>query len=91
MKSLVNSFHHDLDELAEYVDQEHFFNKVSIQYSGVTTVLELYRASQLRICEEGILDKIHAWTSAFLRQQLLNQSIQSKRLREQVILIKQFR
>lgn len=90
-KFQVNYFHHDLDDLAEYVDQEHFFNTVSIQHSGVSTVLELYRASQVRICGEGILEKIHSWTSAFLRKQLLNHSIQSKRLREQVIIMKQFR
>ncbi|KAG8375407.1 hypothetical protein BUALT_Bualt10G0096900 [Buddleja alternifolia] len=35
------------DELAEFVDQEHFFHKVSIQYTGVTTVLELFRASRV--------------------------------------------
>ncbi|KAL7159544.1 hypothetical protein ABFS83_01G034800 [Erythranthe nasuta] len=73
------------DELAEYVDEENFLNTVSIQYDVVTTVLELYRASQARVCEEGnILDRIDAWTSAFLKQQLLNQTIPDERLRKQV-------
>ncbi|KAL7122330.1 hypothetical protein ACP275_01G038900 [Erythranthe tilingii] len=83
---LLRSHGYDVssDELAEYVDEEHFVNTVSMQYDGVTTVLELYRASQERICDEAILDKIHDWTSAFLKQQLLNQSILDKRLRKQV-------
>ncbi|KAL8063580.1 hypothetical protein ABFS82_01G035500 [Erythranthe guttata] len=72
------------DEFAEFVDQEHFFDTVSIQYSGASTVLELYRASQARIFGEDILEKIHAWTSQFLKQQLLNQTILNKRLQKQV-------
>ncbi|KAL0312161.1 UNVERIFIED_CONTAM: Cis-abienol synthase, chloroplastic [Sesamum radiatum] len=73
------------DELAEFIDREHFFNTVGIQYSGVTTVLELFRASQMRIYkEEAILEKIHAWTSAFLKQQLLSGSILDKRLHKKV-------
>ncbi|KAL0323969.1 UNVERIFIED_CONTAM: Cis-abienol synthase, chloroplastic [Sesamum calycinum] len=73
------------DELAEFIDREHFFNMVGIQYSGVTTVLELFRASQMRIYkEEAILEKIHAWTSDFLKQQLLSGSILDKRLHKQV-------
>ncbi|XP_020549885.1 cis-abienol synthase, chloroplastic-like [Sesamum indicum] len=69
----------------EFIDREHFFNTVGRQYSGVTTVLELYRASQMRIYkEEAILEKIHAWTSAFLKQQLLSGSILDKGLHKQV-------
>lgn len=85
MINQINYFHRHLDEFAEFVDQEHFFDTVGIQYDGVTTVLELYRASQIRICEEGILEQIHAWTSTFLKQQLLNESILNKRLEKQVI------
>ncbi|KAL7159562.1 hypothetical protein ABFS83_01G035600 [Erythranthe nasuta] len=81
----INGYDVSSDEFAEFVDQEHFFDTVGIQYGcGVSTVLELYRASQARICDEAILDKIHDWTSAFLKQQLLNQSILDKRLRKQV-------
>ncbi|KAL0393923.1 UNVERIFIED_CONTAM: Cis-abienol synthase, chloroplastic [Sesamum latifolium] len=73
------------DELAEFIDREHFFNTVGVQYSGVTTVLELFRASQMRIYkEEAILEKIHAWTSAFLKQQLLSGSILDKRMHKKV-------
>ncbi|KAG8375380.1 hypothetical protein BUALT_Bualt10G0094000 [Buddleja alternifolia] len=73
------------DELAPFVDQERFFDAVSPQMSGVSTVLELYRASQVRIYEdESVLEKIHDWTSNFLKQQLLNQTILDKQLQKQV-------
>ncbi|KAK4435738.1 Cis-abienol synthase, chloroplastic [Sesamum alatum] len=73
------------DELAAYVDQEHFFETVSLQMSGVDTVLELYRASQARLHEdETTLEKLHAWTSTFLKQQLLSKTILDKRLQKQV-------
>ncbi|KAL0401011.1 UNVERIFIED_CONTAM: Cis-abienol synthase, chloroplastic [Sesamum latifolium] len=73
------------DDLAAFVDQEHFFGSVSSQFTGVTTILELYRASQLRMHkEEPVLEEIHSWTGTFLRQQLLNQTILDKRLQKQV-------
>ncbi|KAK6158722.1 hypothetical protein DH2020_006036 [Rehmannia glutinosa] len=72
------------DELEDYMNRERFFNTISIQYSGITTVLELYRASHVRMYGESILEKIHAWTSGFLKQQLLNQSILDKRLQKQI-------
>ncbi|KAG8375406.1 hypothetical protein BUALT_Bualt10G0096800 [Buddleja alternifolia] len=73
------------DELSTYVDQEVFFKTASLQMTSVTTVLELYRASQIKIYEdESVLEKIHAWTSNFLKQQLLNRTILDKQLRKQV-------
>ncbi|KAL0330186.1 UNVERIFIED_CONTAM: Cis-abienol synthase, chloroplastic [Sesamum radiatum] len=76
---------HGLDELAAFVDQERFFDTVSPQMGGVATVLELYRASQVQISEEeSSLERIHAWTSKFLKQQLLNKTIPNKQLQKQV-------
>nr|UVC58057.1 KSL3 protein [Isodon rubescens] len=73
------------DGLEEFVEQEGFFNSVSMQHSNVGTVLELYRASQTRINEEeNTLEKIHAWTKPFLTQQLLNKTIRHKPLQKQV-------
>ncbi|KAL2544639.1 Ent-kaur-16-ene synthase [Forsythia ovata] len=73
------------DKLAAYTEQEHFFNTVSVQFTGVPTILELYRASQVTIHEdESVLDQIHAWTSTFLKQQLQNRTIVDKRLSKQV-------
>ncbi|KAL2489905.1 Ent-kaur-16-ene synthase [Forsythia ovata] len=82
----VNGYEVTSDDFEAYSDQENFFNTVSLQFTGVTTVLELFRASQFKLYKkEGILDQIHAWTSMFLKQQLLNQTILDKRLHEQVI------
>ncbi|KAL2517490.1 Ent-kaur-16-ene synthase [Abeliophyllum distichum] len=73
------------DKLAAYTEQEHFFNIVSVQFTGVPTILELYRASQVTINEdESVLDQIHAWTSTFLKQQLQNRTIVDKRLSKRV-------
>ncbi|KAL3818443.1 hypothetical protein ACJIZ3_004348 [Penstemon smallii] len=76
------------DELGESVfDQEQFFETVSMQMNGVNAVLELYRASQFRFPEEDegtTLGKINVWTSTFLKQQLLEQTIVDKQLQKQV-------
>ncbi|KAI3468365.1 hypothetical protein Pfo_025028 [Paulownia fortunei] len=70
------------DELAPYAEQEHV---ISLQMTGVTTVLELYRASQVRIYEEeSTLEKLHAWITTFLKQQLLTKTILDKQLQKQV-------
>ncbi|CAI9781087.1 unnamed protein product [Fraxinus pennsylvanica] len=58
---------------------------VSVQFTGVPTILELYKASQVTILEdENVLEKIHAWTSTFLKQQLQNHTVVDKRLRKEV-------
>nr|A0A2K9RFZ9.1 RecName: Full=Class I diterpene synthase TPS6, chloroplastic; AltName: Full=Labd-13(16),14-diene-9-ol synthase; AltName: Full=Syn-isopimara-7,15-diene synthase; AltName: Full=Terpene synthase 6; Short=VacTPS6 [Vitex agnus-castus]AUT77125.1 class I diterpene synthase [Vitex agnus-castus] len=77
----VKGYEVSSDELAPYADQVH----VNPQISDVTTVVELYRASQVRIYEEdSILEKLHAWTSTFLKQQLQSKTISDKKLHEQV-------
>ncbi|XP_051151427.1 nezukol synthase KSL3-like [Andrographis paniculata] len=73
------------DKLAEFVDQDHFLGSVNLEFTGVDTILELYRASHLRMSEgEVALEKIHSWTGTFLKQQLLDQAIFDKRLQRQV-------
>lgn len=85
-KNLVNLVHHDLDQLAPYVDQVYFFDTVSLQMTGVATVLELYKASHIRLYEEeSTLENLHAWTSKFLKQQLLSKTILDKQLQKKVI------
>ncbi|CAI9094692.1 OLC1v1030474C2 [Oldenlandia corymbosa var. corymbosa] len=74
------------EELVRFVDEKCYFSTVSPQFWGVTTILELYRASQYSIIpgDEVILESINAWTGTYLKQQLLNQSILDHRLREEV-------
>nr|AHL67262.1 kaurene synthase-like 1 [Salvia rosmarinus] len=69
------------EELAPYADQE----RIDLQAIDVSTVIELYRAAQERIDEEeSSLEKLHAWTTAFLKQQLLTNSIPDKKLHKLV-------
>uniref|UniRef100_A0A1W7HBY4 tricyclene synthase n=1 Tax=Scoparia dulcis TaxID=107240 RepID=A0A1W7HBY4_SCODU len=73
------------DKLVAFSEEESFFNTTSIQFTGIPTILELYRASEVALDEEEIiLDKIQAWTSKYLKQKLLDHSISDKRLHKQV-------
>ncbi|XP_071918528.1 class I diterpene synthase 2, chloroplastic isoform X2 [Coffea arabica] len=73
------------DELVNFVDEELFFSTVSPMFTNVTTILELYKASQLIIYpNEEPLERIQAWTTTYLKDQLLNQSINDKKLHKEV-------
>nr|AZB50367.1 terpene synthase 3 [Ajuga reptans] len=77
----VKGYEVSSDELASYAEQEH----VNLQPSDITTVIELYRASQTRLYEdEGNLEKLHTWTSNFLKQQLQSETISDEKLHKQV-------
>ena len=50
------------------------------------SILELFKASQLSIFQdEPILDRIYAWTSTYLKEELVNGLILDKSLQAQVI------
>ena len=69
-----------------FVDEELFFSTVSPMFTNVTTILELYKASQLIIYpNEEPLERIQAWTTTYLKDQLLNQSINDKKLHKEVM------
>ncbi|EYU34535.1 hypothetical protein MIMGU_mgv1a003148mg [Erythranthe guttata] len=69
------------DALAPYAEKDH----VSLQTAGVGTILELYRASHIRINEEETtLEAINDWTTTFLKEQLLSKTILDKKLEKQV-------
>nr|QEV81855.1 terpene synthase 16 [Prunella vulgaris]QEY10195.1 kaurene synthase 1 [Scutellaria barbata]WJZ49123.1 miltiradiene [Scutellaria barbata] len=77
----VKGYQVSSDEMIPYAEEEH----VSLQKSDVSTVLELYRASQARIDEEdSTLEKLYIWTSNFLKQQLLTETIPDQKLHKQV-------
>ncbi|KAM7461961.1 hypothetical protein LguiA_030082 [Lonicera macranthoides] len=72
------------NSLEEYVDQEHFFNTSSPQITTVNTIIELYKASEVKILEdEPILENIQNWTNTFLKHQLSNQEICDDQLRKE--------
>ncbi|XP_055961888.1 ent-kaur-16-ene synthase, chloroplastic-like [Mercurialis annua] len=81
----LNGYDVSSDVLAQFSEEEHFFNSVSLQFKSIDTILELFKASKLMICEnEHILEKIEAWTGSFLKQQLLSCAIKDFKLREEV-------
>ncbi|KAL7150087.1 hypothetical protein ABFS83_05G084900 [Erythranthe nasuta] len=77
----IKGFEVSSDFLVPYTERDH----ISLQTTGVSTILELYRASQIRIHEdETTLDAINKWTTTFLKQQLLSETIPDKKLRKKV-------
>ncbi|XP_050232510.1 ent-kaur-16-ene synthase, chloroplastic-like [Mercurialis annua] len=81
----LNGYNVSSDVLAQLSEEEHFFNSVSPQFKSINTILELFKASKLTIYEnEPVLEKLEAWTSSFLKQQLLIGAIKDSQLREEV-------
>nr|AJQ30185.1 kaurene synthase-like protein [Salvia fruticosa] len=77
----VKGYEVSSEELAPYAEQE----RVDLQTIDVATVIELYRAAQERISEEeSSLEKLLGWTTTFLKQQLLTNSIPDNKLHKQV-------
>ncbi|XP_012841016.1 PREDICTED: beta-phellandrene synthase (neryl-diphosphate-cyclizing), chloroplastic-like [Erythranthe guttata] len=77
----IKGFEVSSDFLVPYAERDH----ISLQTTSVSTILELYRASQIRIHEdETNLDAINEWTTTFLKQQLLSETIPDKKLQEKV-------
>ncbi|KAF6136642.1 hypothetical protein GIB67_016098 [Kingdonia uniflora] len=77
------------DALNRYSEEELFLDTLGGYQNDMSTVLELYRASQITIFpDETILDKIHSWTSRFLRRELSSGSMKSdlfnKRITQEV-------
>lgn len=65
----------DADALTQFGDASFFFNSIHGHLKDVKTVLELYKASQIKILpNELVLDKIGSWTSNFLREELSTNS-----------------
>ncbi|KAK3024982.1 hypothetical protein RJ639_043246 [Escallonia herrerae] len=84
LRSLLN-LQGKSDALSEFVDEENFFSTVGMQYTNTSTILELYKAAQIRIFQsEPILEKIHDWTRSFLNNELLTRAIYDERLRNEV-------
>ncbi|KAK9152575.1 hypothetical protein Sjap_000055 [Stephania japonica] len=73
------------DALSDFDEQGKFFSSVEGSTSVIGAVLELYRASQIMILpNEHTLEKMHSWTSHFLKQQLFHGALQEHSLAEEV-------
>ncbi|XP_055961972.1 ent-kaur-16-ene synthase, chloroplastic-like [Mercurialis annua] len=81
----LNGYDVSSDALAKISEEKYFFNFVSPQFRGTSTILELFKASKLMIYEnEHVLEKLEVWTSSFLKQQLLTCAVKDLKLREEV-------
>ncbi|XP_050213730.1 ent-kaur-16-ene synthase, chloroplastic-like [Mercurialis annua] len=81
----MNAYNVSSDELAQFSEEEHFFNSASPQFRNTNTILELFKASKMIIYQqESILEKLEAWTGSFLKQQLLTCAIKDHKLQEEV-------
>lgn len=64
----MNGYDVSSDALAHLVDQ--FKNSVKGHLRDVSTVLELYKASQIKLLSnEPVLDKVESWSSCYLRKE----------------------
>ncbi|XP_065867881.1 terpene synthase 6, chloroplastic-like [Euphorbia lathyris] len=73
------------DSLAKFEKKEIFYHSASVHESDTKSILELYKASQMRILQnEPVLDRIYGWTSILLRDQLVKGLIENKSLSEEV-------
>lgn len=69
-----------IDGLSNYEEQE------KLLYANDTkSILELFKASQLTVsADEPVLDRIFAWTSTYLNEELVNGAISEKNLQAEV-------
>lgn len=71
----MNGFDISSDSLAQLGDASFFINSIQGHLKDMKTVLELYKASQIKILpNEQVLDKIGSWSSNLLREQLSTNS-----------------
>lgn len=62
-----------LDYLSQFADRDNYLNSLEGYISGVNSVLELYRASQIMtLPSEVVLEKLNSWTSNFLKNEVSN-------------------
>ncbi|KAH7654576.1 Ent-kaurene synthase protein [Dioscorea alata] len=67
----MNGYDVSSEYLAQYDEKSTFDNSMEGYLKDVNAVLELYKASQVKIfAEEEVLDKLKSWTSHFLREEL---------------------
>ena len=66
-----------IDALAQFDEVNYFNNTVQGHLRDMNTVLELYKASQIKILpEESVLEKVESWSSYYLKEELSKDAIQ---------------
>lgn len=83
-KKFLNGLCYDAEPLTQF-SEDHIFNYLGGHMKDISTILELYRASQFIIHpNESILEKQNFWTSHFLKQELSNGSIRADKLNKYI-------
>ena len=60
-----------VDALAQFAEEEFFFESLGFHNKDLSTVLELYKASQIMTCsKEPVLEKLNSWSCHFLEREL---------------------
>ncbi|KAL4200957.1 hypothetical protein AMTRI_Chr02g256220 [Amborella trichopoda] len=68
----MNGYDVSSDSLGHFKEENFFPNPEEGNHTIVNTVLEMHRASQITILpNEPVLEKLHSWSSHFLKQQLI--------------------
>ncbi|XXG69080.1 hypothetical protein AAC387_Pa06g2033 [Persea americana] len=67
----MNGYSISSDALAQFAEEEVFFDSLGFHNKDLSTVLELYKASQIMTCsKEPVLEKLNSWSSHFLQREL---------------------
>ncbi|KAM0950838.1 putative ent-kaurene synthase [Dioscorea sansibarensis] len=67
----MNGYDVSSENLAKYDERSSFDHSMERYKEDVNAVLELYKASQVKVLlEEEVLDKLNSWTSSYLREEL---------------------
>ncbi|XP_077244398.1 terpenoid cyclases/Protein prenyltransferases superfamily protein isoform X2 [Tasmannia lanceolata] len=82
----MNGYDVSSDALAQFAEEDLFFNSLGGHLKDMGTVLELYRASQtIAFPNELVLEKINHWSSHFLKQELLKAEMQRDLFHKEII------
>eukprot|EP00268_Persea_americana_P066135 TRINITY_DN8940_c0_g1_i11.p1 TRINITY_DN8940_c0_g1~~TRINITY_DN8940_c0_g1_i11.p1 ORF type:complete len:512 (-),score=97.48 TRINITY_DN8940_c0_g1_i11:232-1767(-) len=67
----MNGYSISSDALAQFAEEEVFFDSLGFHNKDLSTVLELYKASQIMTCsKEPVLEKLNSWSCHFLEREL---------------------
>ncbi|RWR88499.1 ent-kaur-16-ene synthase, chloroplastic isoform X1 [Cinnamomum micranthum f. kanehirae] len=72
----MNGYNISSDALAQFAEEEFFFDSLGCHIKDLSTVLELYIASQIMTCsKELVLEKLNSWSSHFLQRELSKDAV----------------
>lgn len=77
----MNGYDISSDALAQFDEAKHFYNSVQGHLRDINTVLQLYKASQIKIlANEQVLEKLNSWSHHFLKEELSTNAMHGHRV-----------